>query len=82
MIGSNRDEPALFMVQDPKYVRTLLGVFNSLKNKGRLPQTGVSTVGLQWKARGSRLHCGTDDPMQGNEKCVCISIRLGTKSQQ
>lgn len=51
MIGSNRDEPALFMVQDPKYVRTLLGVFNSLKNKVDYRKR-VYYGGLQWKARG------------------------------
>lgn len=51
IIGSNRDEPALFMVQDPKFVRTFLGVFNSLKNKVDYRKR-VHYIGLQWKARG------------------------------
>ena len=51
MIGSNRDEPALFMVQDPRFVRTFLGVFNSLKNKTDYRKR-VYYGGLQWKARG------------------------------
>ncbi len=51
ILGSNRDEPALFMVQDPKFVRTFLGVFNSLKNKVDYRKR-VHYGGLQWKARG------------------------------
>ena len=30
MLGSNRDEPTLFMFQSPKYIETTLGVFNSI----------------------------------------------------
>lgn len=51
MIGSNRDEPALFMVQNPKFVRKFLGIFNSLKNKIDYSKR-VYYGGLQWKARG------------------------------
>lgn len=54
MIGSNRDEPALFMVQDPRFVRIFLGVFNSLKNKVDYSKR-VYYGGLQWKARGVDL---------------------------
>ncbi|MCY3884478.1 MAG: carboxylesterase family protein [Gammaproteobacteria bacterium] len=51
IIGSNRDEPALFMVQNPEFVRTNFWIFNSLKNKNDYLKR-VYYGGLAWKARG------------------------------
>ena len=51
MLGSNRDEPTLFMTRDPRYVDNFLGIFYSLKDE----QTYRSLAhygGRAWKARG------------------------------
>lgn len=51
ILGSNRDEPALFMVQNPEHVRTVFGIFNFLKNKNDYLKR-VYYGGLAWKAQG------------------------------
>ena len=51
ILGSNRDEPTLFMVQDPQYVDSFLGIFDTLKDEQtyrRLAYYG----GQSWKASG------------------------------
>ena len=51
ILGSNRDEPTLFMALDPRYVDNFLGIFYSLKDEQtyrRLAYHG----GQAWKARG------------------------------
>ncbi len=51
ILGSNRDEPALFMARDPRYVGNFLGIFYSLKDEDsyrRLVHYGARA----WKARG------------------------------
>lgn len=54
ILGSNRDEPTLFMAMDPNYVDNTLGIFYSLKDEQtyrRLAYHG----GQAWKARGVDL---------------------------
>lgn len=51
ILGSNRDEPTLFMTRDPRYVDSTFGIFFSLKDE----QTYRSLAhygGRAWKARG------------------------------
>ena len=51
ILGTNRDEPTLFMTRDPRYVDNLFGIFFSLKDE----QTYRSLAhygGRAWKARG------------------------------
>ena len=51
ILGTNRDEPTLFMLQDPEYTDTILGVFPSLKDENdyrRVVYYGAQT----WKVRG------------------------------
>lgn len=51
ILGTNRDEPTLFMLQDPEYTDTLLGVFPTLKDENDYLR--VVYYGAQaWKARG------------------------------
>lgn len=51
ILGTNRDEPTLFMLQDPEYTETFLGVFPSLKDENDYLR--VVYYGAQvWKARG------------------------------
>lgn len=51
ILGSNRDEPALFMAQDPRYVNTTFGVFNRLKDESDYLKR-VYYGALAWKATG------------------------------
>ena len=54
ILGSNRDEPTLFMALDPQYVDSFLGIFYSLRDEQtyrRLAYHG----GRSWKARGVDL---------------------------
>ena len=51
IIGSNRDEPALFMVQDPRFVSSIYGVFNWLKDKSDYLKR-VYFGAQAWKAGG------------------------------
>jgi para-nitrobenzyl esterase len=51
ILGSNRDEPALFMAQDPQFVRRFLWVFPRLRDEGAYRRL-VHYGGLAWKARG------------------------------
>lgn len=51
ILGSNRDEPALFMVQNPDHVNTVLGIFNFFKDKEDYKKR-VHYGGLVWKAQG------------------------------
>jgi para-nitrobenzyl esterase len=51
MLGTNRDEPTTFMVRDPRYVDTLLGLFSSLKDESAYRRT-VHYAARGWKARG------------------------------
>ena len=51
ILGTNRDEPTLFMTRDPRYVDSTFGIFFSLKDE----QTYRSLAhygGRAWKARG------------------------------
>ena len=51
ILGTNRDEPSLFMLQDPEFTDTLLGVFPTLKDENDYLR--VVYYGAQaWKARG------------------------------
>ena len=51
ILGSNRDEPTLFMVQSPEYVDTFLGIFPSLKDENDYRRV-VHYGGRSWKVRG------------------------------
>jgi len=51
ILGTNRDEPALFMVLDPRHTDTTLWVFRSLKDEDAYRRE-VEYGALAWKARG------------------------------
>ncbi|NIP13995.1 MAG: carboxylesterase family protein [Pseudomonadales bacterium] len=51
ILGSNRDEPALFMVANPEHVDTYLWVFRRLKDEAGYRRE-VSYLSRGWKARG------------------------------
>lgn len=51
ILGTNRDEPALFMAQDPRYVKRLLGLFPRLRDEAAYLRA-VRYGALAWKARG------------------------------
>jgi para-nitrobenzyl esterase len=51
MLGTNRDEPALFMAQDPKHVTRFLGFLPRLRDEAAYLRT-VRYGALAWKARG------------------------------
>ncbi len=51
ILGTNRDEPALFMARDPRHVENFLGFLPRLKNKDAYKRT-VKYGALTWKARG------------------------------
>ena len=51
ILGTNRDEPSLFMFRDPKFVDSYFGVIPYLKNKSTYQQA-VRYGGLSWKVRG------------------------------
>ena len=51
ILGTNRDEPSLFMVRNPKYVDTYFGVIPRIKDKNFYKQT-VKYGALAWKVRG------------------------------
>jgi para-nitrobenzyl esterase len=51
ILGTNRDEPALFMAQDPSHVTRFLWVFPRLKDEDAYLRT-VRYGALAWKARG------------------------------
>lgn len=51
ILGTNRDEPTLFMTRDPRYVNTYFGVFNRLKDEAAYRRT-VHYQASAWKARG------------------------------
>ncbi|MDD9963901.1 MAG: carboxylesterase family protein [Gammaproteobacteria bacterium] len=51
MLGTNRDEPSLFMAQDPRYVDSWFGIFNSLKDEAAYRRQ-VRYGARAWKARG------------------------------
>lgn len=51
ILGTNRDEPTLFMTRDPRYVDTWFGVFNRLKDEAAYRRT-VHYQASAWKARG------------------------------
>ena len=51
ILGTNRDEPSLFMVRNPKYVATYFGVIPRIKDKNFYKQT-VKYGALAWKVRG------------------------------
>ena len=51
ILGTNRDEPTLFMTRDPRYVDSFLGVFYSLKDE-RTYRSLAHYGGRAWKARG------------------------------
>ncbi len=51
VLGTNRDEPALFMTRDPRYVENFLGFFPRLKDEDRYLRL-VKYGALSWKERG------------------------------
>lgn len=51
MLGTNRDETALFMVRDPRNVENRLGLFPKLKDEAAY-LTDVRYSSLAWKIRG------------------------------
>lgn len=51
ILGTNRDEVALFVSQSPEFVDSFLGVFRSLKNEDRYRRL-VDYQSAAWKARG------------------------------
>ncbi len=51
ILGTNRDEPALFMSRDPRYTDNTLGIFYSLKDE-KTYRSLVRYGGRAWKARG------------------------------
>ena len=51
ILGTNRDETALFMARSPQYVENRLGVFPKLKDPAAY-RTDVRYGSLAWKARG------------------------------
>ena len=51
VLGTNRDEPSLFMFRDPEFVDNYFGVIPYLKNKSTY-QKAVRYGGLSWKVRG------------------------------
>ena len=51
ILGTNRDEPTFFMVGDPEYIDTYLGLFRRIKNETIYKQN-TKYGGLSWKARG------------------------------
>lgn len=51
ILGTNRDEPTLFMTRDPRYLNTWFGVFNRLKDEEAYRRT-VHYQASAWKARG------------------------------
>ncbi len=51
ILGTNRDEPSLFMVRSPAWVENFLGVFPSLKDEAAYLRA-VKYGALSWKERG------------------------------
>ncbi len=51
ILGTNRDEPALFMTRDPRYVTNFLGLFPRLKDE-QAYLNRVKYGALAWKERG------------------------------
>ena len=51
ILGTNRDEPTLFMTRDPRYVDNILGIFYSLKDE-KTYRSLAHYGGRAWKARG------------------------------
>ena len=51
ILGTNRDEPTLFMSRDPRYVDSLFGIFRSLKDE-QAYRRQVHYGARAWKARG------------------------------
>ncbi len=51
ILGTNRDEPTLFMTRDPRYVDTWFGIFNRLKDETAYRRM-VHYQASAWKARG------------------------------
>ncbi len=51
ILGTNRDEPSLFMVRDPRYVENFLWIFPRLKDEAQYLRT-VKYGALAWKERG------------------------------
>ena len=51
ILGTNRDEPSLFMAQDPQHLETFLWIFPRLKDEDRYLRA-VKYGALAWKERG------------------------------
>jgi para-nitrobenzyl esterase len=51
ILGTNRDEPALFMAANPEHVKSFLWIFRSLKDEAGYRRQ-VKYLGQAWKARG------------------------------
>ena len=65
ILGTNRDEPTLFMAQDPNYVNDLFGLFRWLKDEAHYRRQ-VHYGARAWKARGvdelARLMVASGNP--------------------
>ena len=51
ILGTNRDEPTIFMLQDPRYTDTILGIFPTLRDEHDYRRV-VYHDAQAWKARG------------------------------
>ena len=51
ILGTNRDEPSLFMFRDSRYIENYFGLFPRIKNEHSYKQA-VRYGGLSWKVRG------------------------------
>lgn len=51
ILGTNRDEPSLFMAQDPEHTKRLLGFFPRLRDEANYLRI-VKYGAMAWKARG------------------------------
>jgi para-nitrobenzyl esterase len=51
MLGTNRDEPTIFMVRNPEFTRTILGVIPRFRDEANYLKT-AHYGGRTWKARG------------------------------
>ena len=73
ILGTNRDEPTLFMSRDPRYVDNRFGLFYSLKDEAAYKRQ-VHYSARAWKARG------VDEPGAAHgclRQPQCLRLPLG-----
>jgi para-nitrobenzyl esterase len=77
ILGTNRDEPALFMVRDPRWVENRLWIFPRLKDEAsylRHVRYGADS----WRIGGRRQH--RDGALEiATRAGFCLSVRLGRR---